>query len=117
MQNISRSSLASPGNVASTVGTDTAALVKWQLFPYFVVRTTGFPIEFVERLQTPGVLLLTRQLLEIQARQQELRRTAPKHHRPERQALANFKAGKPLPESLEGEHDWVYNWNTTAVEK
>jgi hypothetical protein len=117
MQNLSRSSLTSSGNVACTTGTGTATLEEWQLFPYFVVRTTGFPIDFVDRLQSPDVLLLTRRLLEIQARQQELRHTAPKHRRPQRQALANFKAGKPLPEDLEGESDWVSNWNTTAVEK
>jgi hypothetical protein len=117
MQNLSMSPLISSSNVAVSIDVDTDASLKWRLFPYFVVRTTGFPVEFIEHLQSSDVLLLTRRQLELQVQLQELRRTVPKQRRPERRVMANFKAGKPLPEDLEGEHDWVRNWNTIAIER
>lgn len=95
------------------MNTATRSLV-WFLFPHMVVRTTGFPYELVRSLQAPELLALARQIEKVQAQLQALRETAPRFYSPDRKLRASFRSGRPLPENLEGDKDWLRRWNEVA---
>jgi hypothetical protein len=114
MQNLSAQPFSSLDEADSLISNDASRRPNWQLFPYFVVRTTGFPYELVERLRSSELLLHTQQLYAAKQQLQELREIAPKLHHPNRKILACFQGGRPLPEVPGEEGQWVHSWNKVA---
>src|SRR4051794_24288652 len=91
-------------------------MTRWSLFPHFIVRTTGFPFELVERLRCSQSAALVHRTLAAQARLEVLRKNAPRIRRPPSAVLAALKANRPVP--LEGVEDpSLFNdWNAAAGE-
>jgi hypothetical protein len=86
----------------------------WSLFPHLVVRTTGFPFDWLERLGCPESAAGARRLAAEQRALDALRAEGPRVKRPSRAVLAALKAGRPVDtEGLESPEVFTA-WNTRA---
>ncbi|QSQ25138.1 lantibiotic dehydratase [Pyxidicoccus parkwayensis] len=86
----------------------------WSLFPHLVVRTTGFPFDWLERLGCPETARSARRLADAQRALEALRAEGPRVKRPPRAVLAALKAGRPVDtEGLESPEVFA-EWNTRA---
>ncbi|MCP3137340.1 lantibiotic dehydratase [Pyxidicoccus xibeiensis] len=68
----------------------------WTLFPHLVVRTTGFPFDWLERLGCPESAVAARRLAAERRALDALRAEGPRVKRPPRAVLAALKAGRPV---------------------
>lgn len=86
----------------------------WTLFPHLVVRTTGFPFDWLERLGCPEAAAGARRLSAEQRALVALRAEGPRVKRPPRAVLAALKAGRPVDtEGLESPEVFTA-WNARA---
>ncbi|WP_164018284.1 lantibiotic dehydratase [Pyxidicoccus trucidator] len=86
----------------------------WTLFPHLVVRTTGFPFDWLERLGCPEAAAGARRLASEQRALESLRAAGPRVKRPSRAVLAALKAGRPVDtEGLESPEVFAA-WNARA---
>ncbi|RJS18782.1 hypothetical protein DRW03_24290 [Corallococcus sp. H22C18031201] len=88
----------------------------WSLFPHVVVRTTGFPFDWLERLGWPEAVAWARRLEAERRALDALRAEGPRVKRPPRAVLAALKAGRPVDtEGLESPERFAA-WNARAAE-
>ncbi|MBZ4401268.1 lantibiotic dehydratase [Myxococcus sp. AS-1-15] len=86
----------------------------WTLFPHLVVRATGFPFDWLERLGCPESARWARALEAERRALDALRAQGPRVHRPPRELLSALKAGRPVDtEGLEAPERFA-EWNTRA---
>ncbi|GEN09198.1 Lantibiotic dehydratase, C terminus [Myxococcus fulvus] len=86
----------------------------WTLFPHLVVRATGFPFDWLERLGCPESARQARALEAERRALDALRAQGPRVHRPPRELLSALKAGRPVDtEGLEAPERFA-DWNTRA---
>jgi hypothetical protein len=86
----------------------------WSLFPHLVVRTTGFPFDWLERLGCPEAAARARRLAAEQRALEALRAEGPRVKRPPRAVLAALKAGRPVDtQGLESPEVFAA-WNARA---
>ncbi|WP_342374574.1 lantibiotic dehydratase family protein [Myxococcus stipitatus] len=87
----------------------------WTLFPHLVVRTTGFPFDWLERLGCPESAEWARRLESERRGLVALREQGPRVRRPPRELLAALKAGRPVDtEGMESPERFA-EWNTRAA--
>lgn len=79
-----------------------------------IVRTTGFPWEWMDRLSAPEAAAVARRLCALQARLDELRRSGPRLRRPARAVMAALVAGRPIPEGHAEAPNQFAAWNEVA---
>ncbi|QDF06069.1 lantibiotic dehydratase [Myxococcus xanthus] len=86
----------------------------WTLFPHLVVRTTGFPFDWLERLGCPEAARAARQLASARRELEALRAQGPRVKRPSRAVLSALKAGRPVDiEGMESPELFA-EWNDRA---
>ena len=86
----------------------------WTLFPHLVVRTTGFPFDWLERLGCPEAAAGARRLDSELRALEALRAEGPRVKRPPRAVLSALKAGRPVDtEGLESPEVFAA-WNARA---
>ncbi|MFY1827211.1 lantibiotic dehydratase [Myxococcus fulvus] len=86
----------------------------WTLFPHLVVRATGFPFDWLERLGCPESARCARALEAERRALDALRAQGPRVHRPPRELLSALKAGRPIDtENLDSPERFA-EWNTRA---
>lgn len=81
-----------------------------------IVRTTGFPWEWLERLRSADTAALAERLHSLREQLQALRASGPRLHRPSRGVLAALKAGRPIPEGQIEDPAAFRPWNQLAAE-
>src|SRR5215217_705353 len=87
----------------------------WTFFPHLVVRTTGFPFDWLERLGCPESAAWARRLESERRGLAALRAQGPRVRRPPRELLAALKAGRPVnTEGLEAPERFA-EWNIRAA--
>jgi len=87
----------------------------FRLFPHFIVRTTGFPFELLERLRCPGAAEAARAWVAAEQALVALERDAPRLRRPPRAVLAALKARRPVPLQHVAESSRFEEWNARAT--
>lgn len=92
-----------------------ARMSGWLLFPHFIVRTTGFPWELLERLRCQGASEVARRWLQAEADLQRLRVEAPRLRSPSRAVLAALKAGRVVPAEHMEDPSLFSAWNQAAA--
>ncbi|WP_228680806.1 lantibiotic dehydratase [Myxococcus xanthus] len=86
----------------------------WTLFPHLVVRTTGFPFDWLERLGCPEAARAARQLASARRELEALKAQGPRVKRPSRAVLSALKAGRPVDiEGMESPELFA-EWNDRA---
>jgi hypothetical protein len=88
----------------------------WTLFPHFIVRTTGFPWELLERLRCVRSGGLARQALRAEAALESFKRDAPRLRHPSRAVLAALKGMRPVPVDQVEDPSLFVEWNRHAEE-
>ncbi|WP_426752970.1 lantibiotic dehydratase [Myxococcus sp. Y35] len=86
----------------------------WTLFPHLVVRTTGFPFDWLERLGCPRSAEAARRLTTERRALEALRAQGPRVKRPPRAVLAALKAGRPVETDGLDAPEVFAEWNARA---
>jgi len=87
----------------------------WSLFPHFIVRTTGFPWELLERLRCVRAAEAARAWAEADRALSVLEKDAPRLHHPPRAVLAALKARRPVPLEHVADPSLFEAWNQRAT--
>jgi len=86
----------------------------WTLFPHLVVRTTGFPFDWLERLGCPAATEAARRLAAERRALEALRAQGPRVKRPPRAVLSALKAGRPVDTDGLATPEVFAEWNARA---
>jgi hypothetical protein len=89
--------------------------VGWSLFPHFILRTTGFPWELLERLRCVRAGELARRCRQAEEALRALKEHAPRIRHPSRAVLAALKAGRPVPPEHVEDPALFEEWNRHAT--
>lgn len=87
---------------------------RWNVFPHFIVRTTGFPFELTEQLRCPDTVAALGKVARVEAELDALRRSAPRIHHPPRAVLAALRGNRAVPLHDLADPSLFTDWNALA---